>query len=534
MEALCSTDIFLFEGFRLDRRGLFRRCEDAALTPVEIGSRALEVLRVLLQRPGELLSRHEIMAAAWPRMVVGNNNLNVQISTLRRALDQKDAQGSSSIQTVPGCGYRFVAPVTRVEADPYSAIQTFSHGGEPPPRRLSIVVLPFTDLSDNKDQQYFAEGITQDLTTDLSRLDGMFVVSRNTALSYRNKPFDTRRIGHELGVRYVLDGSVQRAGKQMRVTAQLVDAATDAHLWAERFDRETGDLFALQNEITGRIANALGAELISAEAARPTDNPDAPDYILRARAAGLKPASRVIHAERIGMLERALALDPRSAEAQSLLADALAHRVLDRLTDAAAADMARAVRLVDRALAASPRSPTAHLAKGIVLRALDRCEEAITECETALAINPNRAGALDTLADCKLLTGSLEDAITLALQAIRLSPRDPRIGYFYIRIGHAHLLQSCPDQAIRWLERARAAVPEIPFVHALLASAHGLTGDIDRATVELAKARRLSADNRWSSIAHWKAVGYFGVPKVRTLMEATYIAGLRKAGMPEE
>ena len=132
MEALCSTDIFLFEGFRLDRRGLFRRCEDAALMPVEIGSRALEVLRVLLQRPGELLSRHEIMAAAWPRTVVGNNNLNVQISTLRRALDQKDAQGSC-IQTIPGCGYRFVAPVRRVEAHPQSAIQTISHGGDGSP-----------------------------------------------------------------------------------------------------------------------------------------------------------------------------------------------------------------------------------------------------------------------------------------------------------------------------------------------------------------------------------------------------------------
>jgi tetratricopeptide (TPR) repeat protein len=216
------------------------------------------------------------------------------------------------------------------------------------------------------------------------------------------------------------------------------------------------------------------------------------------------------------------------------LADALAHRVLDRLTDAAAADMPRAVKLDDRALAASPRSPTAHLAKGIVLRALDRCEEAIPECETALAINPNSASALDNLADCKLLTGSPEEVIPLAEQAIRLSPRDPRIGYFYIRIGHAHLLQSCPDEAIPWLERARGAIPEIPFVHALLASAHGLKGDIERAAAELAKTRRLAADNRWSSIAHWNAVGYFGVPKVRTLMEATYFAGLRKAGVPEE
>jgi len=362
----------------------------------------------------------------------------------------------------------------------------------------------------------------------------MFVTSRDTALTYRNEPVATRRIGRELGVRYVLNGSVQRSGKQVRVTARLIDTATDAHLWAERFDQSIGELFALQNEITGRITNALGVELIAAEAARPADDRDPLDYILRGRAAGLKPVSRETHAERIGMFEHALTLDPRSTEAQSLLADALAHRVLDRLTDAAVADMAHPEALADRALAASPRSPTAHLAKGIVLRALDRCEEAIPECETALAINPNSASALDNLADCKLLTGSPEEVIPLAEQAIRLSPRDPRIGYFYIRIGHAHLLQSCPDEAIPWLERARGAIPEIPFVHALLASAHGLKGDIERAAAELAKTRRLAADNRWSSIAHWNAVGYFGVPKVRTLMEATYFAGLRKAGVPEE
>jgi len=233
-------------------------------------------------------------------------------------------------------------------------------------------------------------------------------------------------------------------------------------------------------------------------------------------------------------LEHALTLDPRSAEAQSLLAEALANRVLDRVTDAAAADLARAEALVDRALAASARNPTAHLAKGVVLRAQDRCEGAIPECETALAINPNAAAALDVLADCKLLTGSIEEVIPLAEQAIRLSPRDPQIGYFYMRIGHVHLLQSCPADAILWLERARAAAPEIPFVHALLAAAHGLRGDIERAGAELARVRALAAANRWSSIAHLRAVGYWGVPKVRALFEATYLAGLRKAGMPEE
>ena len=163
----------------------------------------------------------------------------------------------------------------------------------PPPRvsqpavapRLSIVVLPFTNLSNDPEQQYFADGITEDLTTDLSRIADMFVISRNTAFTYRNKPVDTKQIGRELGVRYVLEGSVRRSGNRVRVNAQLIDAETDAHLWAERFDGDTGDLFALQNEITSRIAIALNLELIAAEAARPTEHPDALDYILRGRAA---------------------------------------------------------------------------------------------------------------------------------------------------------------------------------------------------------------------------------------------------------
>ena len=158
--------------------------------------------------------------------------------------------------------------------------------------RLSIVVLPFTNLSDDREQQYFADGITEDLTTDLSRLENMFVISRNTAFTYKNKPVNTKQIGRELGVRYVLEGSVRRSGNQLRVNAQLIDAATDAHLWAERFDSDTVDLFVLQNEITSRIANALGIELIAVEAARPTEHPDALDYILRARAAWNKGPPR--------------------------------------------------------------------------------------------------------------------------------------------------------------------------------------------------------------------------------------------------
>jgi TolB-like protein len=322
----------------------------------------------------------------------------------------RDRANGSCIETVPGRGYRFVAPVKRVEPDVR------------PAPRLSIIVLPFTNLGGGSEQQYFADGITEDLTTDLSRIADMFVISRHTAFTYQHKGVDTKQIGGELGVRYVLQGSVQRSGSQVRVTAQLIDAESDAHLWAERFDRDIGDLFALQNEITGRIANALNIELVAAEAARPTDNPDSLDYLFRGRAAGLKPNSHDIHAERISMFEHALALDPRSVEAQSLLAEALALGVLDGMSGSEAADIARAEQLVDRVLAAAPRYAPAHAAKGMVLHVQGRSEEAIPEFETVLAINRNAVGVLDVLAGCKLVTGSIEEVIPLEEEAIRLSP----------------------------------------------------------------------------------------------------------------
>jgi adenylate cyclase len=400
--------------------------------------------------------------------------------------------------------------------------------------RLSIVVLPFTNLSNDPDQQYFADGITEDITTDLSRIANMFVISRNTAFTYRTKPADTKQIGRDLGVRYLLEGSVQRSGSQVRVSAQLIDAATDAHLWADRFDRDTRDLFSAQNEITHRLANTLGIELITAEAARPTDNPDALDYILRGRAAGLKPWTRSSYDEAVRMYELALELDPHSTEAQSLLAVVLTSRVLGGVANSPTTDIARAEALAGQALAASPRSALAHFAKGQVLRVQRRWEQAIPLYETAIALNRNFAAAFFALGLCKLLTGSIEETIPLEEQAIRLSPSDPQLGIWYQQIGRVHLLQSRMGDAILWFEKARSANPALPFMRAELASAYALNGDTERATAELAEARRLSVDDRYTSMARLRASGSWGVPKVRALWESTYFAGLRKAGMPEE
>jgi len=400
--------------------------------------------------------------------------------------------------------------------------------------RLSIVVLPFANLGNDPEQQYFADGLTEDLTTDLSRIADMFVISRNTAFTYQGKRVDSKQVGRELGVRYVLEGSVRRSGNQIRINAQLIAAATDAHLWAERFDGDAADLFALQNEITGRIAIALNLELVSAEAARPNGRPDAQDYILRGRAARLKPPSRENSAEANGLFERALALDQQSVVARSWLAIQLTQRVLANMTDTAAADMKRAEVLVDQALASSARNALAHFAKGQVLRAQNRYDEAIPEYEQALALDRSLVRAYAHIAQCKLYTGSIEDVIPLVEQAIRLSPHDPQMFAFYVRIGLVHLLQSRIDEAIIWLGRARSADPEHSMVRAYLASAHALIGRIELATAELAEARRLSGDSRFSSIARLRSIQHFGVPTIQALFESTFFAGLRLAGMPEE
>jgi TolB-like protein len=406
---------------------------------------------------------------------------------------------------------------------------------EPVAPRSSIVVLPFANLSNDPDQQYFADGITEDLTTDLSRIGGMFVISRNSAFTYRNKPVNAQQIGRELGVRYLLEGSVQRSGNQLRVTAQLIDAETGGHLWAERFDRDTGDLFALQNEITSRIAIALNLEMIAAEAARPSESPDALDYILRGRA--VFPQTRDSYAEAIALFERALALDPHSVVARSLLANTLVARVGDYRPTSSDSDLKRAEELLSHALAASPRNPLAHLVKGQLLRMQGRCAEAIPEYQTFLASSRNAVNALAHIARCKTFIGPIEEAIPLLEQAIRLSPRDPGMWNWYFRIGQAHLLQSRTDEAILWAERARSVNAQQPFVYLLLASAYALKGDTERAGAELAALRRLQGEDFYSSIAHFRRTdGQFGGarPEIRALFEATFFAGLRKAGMPEE
>jgi TolB-like protein/DNA-binding winged helix-turn-helix (wHTH) protein len=599
LDGLGSTNLVLFEAFQLDLTGggLFRLDQAGIATPVSISSRALDLLGLLVERQGQLVSKESIMGAVWPGTVVEEGNLTVHVSALRRILDENREEGSC-IQTVPGRGYRFTAPVTRVQraARPDSSpssgngiggtivekaklqgpvplgeisstpgpIGEAQHsyrlriaaaiigtlclvvltvaltrwhspwfGEARPESRLSIIVLPFANLSDDREQQYFADGITEDLTTDLSHIAPIFVISPRTAFGYRDNPADAKQIGHELRVHYVVEGSVRRSSSEVRVDAKLIDAESGALLWAERFDRDAGDFFTLQDEMTSRIAVALNLELLAAAATRPVEHPDVLDYILRGRAVYLRVPIRDGHAAAISLFERALALDPGCVEAQSRLAMALTARVLDEVSESAETDIARARELILQALAASPRDPLAHYAKGLLLRAQHRYEDAVPEYEAAIALNRNWASAYADLGWSKFLVGSIEQGKSLMERAADLSPRDPQIGNWDSRIGLVYLAQSHIDEAIRWLEKARIAAPELPWVHLRLASVYGLKGETERAAVELAEARRTDHHGHDLSISRVKA-GFWPLTKIDALLETTYYTGLRKAGVPAE
>jgi TolB-like protein len=521
--------IFRFDDHVLDieRRELRRGAEPVALEP-----QVFDLLVYLVHNRGRVVSKDDLIDGVWGGRIVSDSALTTRLNAARRAVNDSGA-AQRVIRTVPRRGVRFIGEVSE-EGEPAEVGALPAAVDRPVAPRLSIIVLPFANLSNDPGQQYFADGITGDITTDLSRIPDMLVISRNTAFTYRSKPVDTRQIGRELGVHYVLEGEVQRSGSRVRVTAQLIDAETDAHLWAERFIGDAGDLFALQDEITNRIATALDLELVDAAAARPIERPDTRDYILRGRAARLKPPSRENRAEAVDFFEQALALDRQSVAAQSWLAIALMARVLDFMADTAAADIERAEGLAERALASAPRNSLARFAKGQVLRAQHRYDEAVHEYEAAIALNRNGANAYAHLGWCKFLTGSIDALIPAQEQAIRLSPRDPQIGLYYSRIGYAHLLRSRPGEAIVWLEKARNAAPALAYIRSRLASACALNGEIERGVVELAEACRLVGDGRYSSIARLREVEGLGVPEVRAMAEATYFAGLRKAGVPDK
>jgi adenylate cyclase len=372
--------------------------------------------------------------------------------------------------------------------------------------RLSIVVLPFANLSADRDQDYFAEGLTDNLTTDLSRISGSFVIARNTASTYKGKTVSVKQVGNDLGVRYALEGSVQKDGKRVRVNAQLIDAQTAAHLWAERFDRDTTDLLEMQDEITRRIAISLSTELVKAESDRSLrerhDDPGAVDLTMRARAIQNQPPSPERNAEARRLFEQALAIDANNVDGLTGLADTYVTDILNDWYKNNSRDewFHGANDAVARALAIDPRNASAYLVKANLLTYTYQADgrglfdQAIDAAETAIALNPNLAHAYARLGRLYARVGQPERTAALIQQAMRLSPRDPNLGSWLYAAGNSQMQMGQYDAAIDSLRKSVAANPNLNLAWNSLTAAYLGAGRDIEAREAYAEVRRLARD----------------------------------------
>ena len=427
---------------------------------------------------------------------------------------------------------RPVRAYTFVRDRPSSATQAEPAGpGSFSPPRLSIVVLPFTNLSGDPEQDYFVDGVTESLTTDLSRMSGSFVIGRHTAFTYKGKAVDLKKIGRELNIRYVLEGSVQRSGSRLRVNVQLVDAQTANHLWAERFDKPIAELFEMQDEIVSRLANTLNAQLMAAEARRAEDalHPDAMDLIFQGRASFNKGQTSENLTKAYDFFVRALARDPENVDA--LVGAAIIDLSIGVafLTDDRAARFAAAEAALTKALYLAPDLAWAHLALGVVHIHTNRAIEGIAECEQALALDRNLADAHVFIGWAKFLLGRGGETEAHINEALRLSPRD--IGAFRWKHGvgvlKAHL--GADAEAVVWFRRSIEANPNQPMVHFYLAASLARLGELKEAR---AAAREGLTLNPGFTVRRFRAYTPSDNPTYLAGRERMY-EGLRLAGVPE-
>jgi TolB-like protein/Tfp pilus assembly protein PilF len=439
-------------------------------TPVKLAGRALDILFVLASAKGEVVSKDELMARVWPDLVVEENNIEVHISALRKILGEGKA-GYNYVITVPGHGYRLVSLRA---AEPVA----FEHAGNALRSQLSnrpsIAVMPFQNMSGGLEQEYFADGVVEEIITGLSRIKWLFVIARNSTFAYKGKAVDARQVGGELAARYLLEGSVRKSGNRVRITAQLIDAQTAIQLWGERYDRLFDDIFAVQDEITMSVIGAIEPNLRKVEVERVRrkrpDNLDAYDFVLRAL-----PFTRHVMvagaAAAIPLLEKALALEPEYAFAQALLARC--YHIRYSRGGLREEDRLLSIRHARAAVAAGSDDATALAIAGLVLWLDDHdIRTAFELFDRALAISNSNITALSISAFAFAWMGKTEAAIERASNALHITTSDPwnsYLAFMAVAVGsfHAKRYEESRDAAMRAIE----ANPEFSVPHVLLAAA---------------------------------------------------------------
>jgi TolB-like protein len=515
---------FLFSDQRLDtdRRELRRGHEPIAVEP-----QVFDLLVYLVTNRDRVVSKDDLIAAIWGGRIVSESTLTSRINAARKAVgDSGDEQ--KLIRTIARKGFRFVGDVHTRPDEPAPPEQNRepSRPALPLPDRPSIAVLPFTNMTDDPAQDYFSDGISEDIITALSKLRWFFVIARNSSFIYKGKAVHLKQVGDELGVGYVVEGSVRKVGDRVRITAQLNDVATGSHIWAERYDRDLADVFAVQDEITEAIVAAIEPQLYAAENFRarrkPPDSMDAWDLVMRA----LSHYWRVTRQDNVvaqALLEKATAIDPHYGQALGLLATShtfSAHMGWE--------DMAVAAPLAERAaadaIAADSEDPWAHHALGCVYLFARRFDDSLAELEWALRLNPNFSMAQGyyglTLAYC----GRWQEASTAAQRALRLSPRDPLAAVYCGIASYAQFVGHNYDEAMRLAREGLRQRADFVGAHRVLTAAAGMAGRSAVAAAALQQLRRAQPNISLGWIAT-------EMPIQHDAEREHYLEGFRRAGL---
>jgi TolB-like protein len=400
----------------------------------------------------------------------------------------------------------------------------------PSPPRLSIVVLPFTNLGGDREQDYFVDGVTESLTTDLSRISGSFVIGRHTAFTFKDKGVDLQRLGRELNIRYVLEGSMQRAGSRMRVNVQLTDVESGNHVWAERFDKPVIDMFDMQDEIVSRLANAFNTQIIEAEARRAECklHPDTIDLYFQGRACLHKGLTKEHLAQARGFFERALALDPANIDALVGTARIDFNTAANFFADDRGAFLAAETVLLE-ALSRAPQHAHANLLLGAVHIYTGRATQGIAECEQALAMDRNLAGAHAMIGMAKNMLGRSDESEAHIQEALRLSPRDIFAHRWMMFAGVGKLWNGDDAEAVTWLRRSIEHNRNFPLAHFHLAAALALVGSLDDARAAANAGLML---DRAFTIRRYRANALSKNSNYLAGRQRSY-KGMRMAGVPE-
>jgi TolB-like protein len=518
-------DHYQFGPFRLDleARILYHGAE-----PTMLGQRAVALLRLLLQNAGVPVSKDALIEAGWGGLAVADNNLTVQIAALRRVLaDAADAE--SWIETLPRRGYRYVGPAVATNVPDASAA---ARAASAPtlPEKPSVAVLPFSNLSGDPQQEYFAEGMVDDIITGLARIKWLFVIARNSTFTYKGRAVDVKQVGRELGVRYVLEGSVRNAANRVRITGQLIDATTATHLWADRFEGTLDDIFALQDQITASVVGAIAPQLERAEIERakrkPTESLDAYDYYLRGRT-HLNQGTREAIGEGLPLFYKAIELDPDFAPAYAMAAWCHFWRKVNGWMTDRTQEIAEGTRLARRAVELGKDDAVALTRGGHALAHFEGdLDGSLALVDRALALDPNLAAAWFLGGFLRTERGDPEQAIEFFTRAMRFSPLDPEMFRMQGGMALAHLFAGRFESASSWAEKAYRDLPSFLLVVAIIAASHALAGRMDDAKRAMQHVRRLDPTLRISNLKDW-------LPIRRPEHLATFAEGLRRAGLPE-